>query len=219
MEDKKTIEQQSELNALRWLALSFEALAEANAPQKLKQIPLQLENISGQVSQAGAKQQQVFNDVQIIKKKLDKNDSTIKLLENSGKVNELLSCEYYDKYIIQPMVRSLFPIFDIIANHREYQKDCNANKVIDSILSQLKQFLSNYNIESIEHCPGDDFDPKTSKSLVWEDTTEKHLDKKVAYSLRTGFKLDSQRILRMEMVSLYRYKPSQTNNNTIKEGE
>ena len=220
MNEESDIQQEATTDAMRWLARGFEALVEANTPENLEEVPGQIVNLSNQVSQVETKQQQSLNGLESVKQELEKLGSASKLLENVGEVNQLLGQEHYNRHIIQPMVRSLFPIFDIIADSREFRRhcSCNTNSLMDSIRSQLQQFLANYDIETIEHEQGDSFDPKTSKSIMWEVTSEERLDKKVAYSLRTGFRSGKERILRTEMVSLFKYKPSETNTNTLIEG-
>jgi len=124
-----------------------------------------------------------------------------------------LGKQYYQEHIIEPMLRSLFPVFDIIADSRKHHGDCscNAMSLMDSIYSQLQQFLVNYDVEIFEHSAGDRFNPKSTKPIGWESTAEKHLENSIAQSLQAGFRLGQTRILRMETVSLFKYQPSKTN--------
>jgi len=132
-------------------------------------------------------------------------------------MNQLLGQEHYDRHIIEPMLRSLFPVFDIIADSRNHHGHCgcNATGLMDSIHSQLLQFLANYDIEIIKHAVADSYNPKTMQAIKWEITSEKYLEKSVAQSLQIGFRLGQTRILRMETVSLFEYQPSKTNTNTL----
>ena len=145
--------------------------------------------------------------------------SVSNLLEKAGETNLLLGKQHYQEHIIEPMLRSLFPVFDIIADSRRHHDNSagNTTSLTDSIYSQLRQFIANYDIEIIEHSSGDSFNPKTMKPIKWEITSQEHLEKSVAQSLQVGFRTGQTRILRPETVSLFKYQPSKTNSVNLNE--
>lgn len=183
----------------------------------LQDMPGQIVKLSNQVSQAETKQQQSLYDLESVKQQLEKLASTNKLLENASETNQLLSQEHYSQHIIEPMVRSLFPIFDLITDSRKHYSDLSSKEItlMHSVYSQLQQFLANYGIEIIKHTTGNSYNPKTMKAIKWEITSEKHLEKSVAESLQIGFQFGEVRMLRLEAVSLFKYQPSKTNTNKL----
>ena len=184
----------------------------------LQDIPGQIVQLSNQVSQVETKQQKSLCDIESVRQQLGNLTSTNKLLENAGETTQLLGQEHYNQHIIEPMVRSLFSIFDLIADsHKHSDFSCKEMGPMDSIYSQLQQFIMNYGIEIIKHTTEDSYDPKPMKPIKWEITSEKHLEKSVARSLQIGFKLGQTRVLRMETVSLFKYQPSETNSITLNE--
>ncbi|MBW7992421.1 MAG: nucleotide exchange factor GrpE [Planctomycetes bacterium] len=185
----------------------------------LQDMPGQIVHLSNQISQVETKQQQSLYDLESVKQQLEKLASINKLLENASETNQLLSQEHYNQHIIEPMVRSLFSIFDLITDSHKHHSDFSSKEMgpMYSVYSQLQQFLANYGIEIIKHTTGDSFNPKTMKPIKWEITSEEHLEKSIARSLQIGFKLGQTRVLRMETVSLFKYQPSETNSVTLSE--
>ena len=183
----------------------------------LQDIPGQIVQLSNQVSQVETKQQKSIYDLESVRQQIEKLVSINKLLENASETNQLLSQEHYNQHIIEPMVRSLFSIFDLITDSHKHHSDfsCKEMGPMYSVYSQLQQFLANYGIEIIKHTTGDSFNPKTMKPIKWEITSEEQLEKSIAQSLQIGFRLGQTRILRMETVSLFKYQPSETNTNTL----
>ena len=187
----------------------LQKLIDASLSSYLQDMPGKIVQLSNQVSQIETKQQQSLYDFESIKQQLESLVSMNNLLENASETNHLLGNEHYNQHIIEPMMRSLIPIFDLIADFRKHHPDSNY-KAMDSVYSQLQQFIANYDIEIIEHAAGDRFNPKTMKPIKWEITAEEHLEKSVARSLLIGFRSE-QRVLRMETVSLFKYQASETN--------
>ncbi len=185
----------------------------------LQNMPEQIVKLSNQVSQAETRQKQSLYDLESVKQQLEKLASINMLLENASETNQLLSQEHYSQHIIEPMVRSLFPIFDLITDSHKHHSDlsCKEMTLMRSINSQLQQFIANYGIEIIKHTAGDSFNPKTMKPIKWEITSEERPEKSIARSLQIGFRSGQTRILRMETVSLYKYQPSETNSVTLNE--
>ena len=210
--------QQEEVSETAWqLAQAIQELMEEHESDLPQEVSEQVVRLSNQVSQLENKQQQAINHLESIRQLLENTVSTNNLLEKAGQANLLLGKQHYDEHIIEPMLRSLFPVFDMIADSRKHHGDCscNAMSLMDSIYSQLLQFLANYDVEIFEHSPCDSFNPKSTKPIDWEITSEKHLENLIAQSLQAGFRLGQARILRMETVSLFKYQPSETNTNTL----
>lgn len=217
MNEDNNIIQQEVSNASRNLAQAFQKLMEnciASYSQDLQAVPEQIVRLSNQISQVERKQQQSLNSFDSIRQLFENTVSANNLLEKAGQVNLLLGKQHYDKHITEPMLRSLLPVVDIIVDSRKHNKNCSCNSanVINSIYSQLLQFLSSYGVEIFTHSERDKFDPQSMKPIKWEYTAESSLDNSVARSLQAGFRLNQTRILRMETVSLFKYKPSETNN-------
>ena len=152
-----------------------------------------------------------------IKQLIENMVSASSLLDKASQVNLQLGKQHYDDHIIIPMVRSLFPVFDVITDYRCHRDD--ADDLTGSILSQLRQFLAVYDIEIIEHSEGVEFDPKTMKPIGFKQTDKKHLDNRLSQSHRPGFKMGQERILKPQVITLFKYQPSKTNNITLIERE
>ena len=217
MNEENDIQQEEVSDAAWQLAQSFHELMEECAPDFPEEVSEQIVRLSNQISQVETKQQQSLYGLESVKQQLDDLTSTNKLLENAGKANQLLGQEHYAQHIVEPMVRSLFPVFDIIADSRNHHGHCgcNATGLMDSIYSQLLQFLANYGVEIFEHTTADSYDREIMKPIKWETTSQEHLENSIAQSLQAGFRLGQTRILRMETVSLYKHQPSKTNTNIL----
>ncbi len=217
MNEENDIQQEEVSDTALQLAQAIQELMEEYETDLPQEVSEQIVRLSNQISQVENKQQLSLNHFESIRQLLENTVSTNNLLEKAGEANHLLGKQHYQEHIIEPMLRSLFPVFDIIADSRKHHEycSCNATSLMDSIYSQLLQFLANYDVEIFEHFAGDSFDPKTMTPIKWEITSEKHLENLIAQSLQAGFRLGQARILRMETVSLYQYQPSKTNTNIL----
>jgi len=218
MKDKSDILQQGS-EAVCQLFQVLQQLIGISMSNCLQDMSGQIVQLSNQVSQVETKQQQSLNSFDSVRQLLENTVSANDLLEKAGQANLLLGRQHYEKHIIEPMLRSLLPVVDIIVDSRKHNKNCSCNSanVINSIYSQLLQFLSSYGIEIFTHSTGDKFDPQGMKPIKWEFTSEASLDNSVARSLQAGFRLDQTRILRMETVSLFKFKPSENESNNFNE--
>ena len=176
----------------------------------LKEVPEPMVRLLTQVGQIERGQQQLDRHLASIKQALENLGSAHELLENAGKTNQMLGQEHYEQRIIEPMVRSLFPVFDLMADSGRHHRDLHptVTGLLDAISTQLQQFIAQYDIEIIDHTAGESFDPKLMQPVEWKTTSEKQLDGIVAQSLQIGFRAGQTRILRMETVSLFKYQPS-----------
>ncbi|HEW78983.1 MAG TPA: nucleotide exchange factor GrpE [Phycisphaerales bacterium] len=217
MNEENDIQQEEISDAALQLAQAFQELMEECAPDFPKEVSEQIVRLSNQISQIENKQQQSLYNFESIRQLLENTVSANSLLEKAGETNLLLGKQHYEEHIIEPMLRSLFPVFDIIADSRKHHGycSCNAMSLMDSIYSQLLQFLANYGVEIFEHTTADSYDREIMKPIKWETTSQEHLENSIAQSLQAGFRLGQTRILRMETVSLYKHQPSKTNTNIL----
>jgi hypothetical protein len=214
MNEENEIQQEEITEAVSNLAKAIQELMDIYAVDRSKDsedIPEKIVRLSNQVSLLEKKQEQLLHHTESIKQLVNNIVSTNNLLERAGEANLLLGKQHYEEHVVIPMLRSLFPIFDLITDYRRHcnLSGNNANNPIISIYSQLQQFASNYDIEIIEHAAGNNFNPRIMKPVGWKGTSEKQLENCVAESLQIGFRLGETRILRLETVNLYKYEPSE----------
>jgi len=167
-----------------------------------------------QVGQIETKQQQSIYHLESIRKQLEVLISNNKLLENASSSNQVLSKQHYDEHVIEPMVRSLFPVFDIIEDAAKPWNNSNEKMNMDfirAVLTQLTQFLVNYDVHIIRHNSDAEFNPLVMKPIKWVLTDKKELDGLVAESMQIGFRFGQEKVLRLECVSLFKYSASQKN--------
>jgi len=171
--------------------------------------------MASQLTNVETLQKQLNLQLGSIEKALSNLSSHSKLLENASQTNLLLSNQHYDEHIIQPIVRSLFPVFDLIEDARKHWNHSRQNKeLLGAISSQMGQFLATYDVHVIQHQAENKFDPKTMKPITWIPTENGQFNGHIAESLQVGFRLGKERVLRSETVALFRHQASQT--NTIK---
>ena len=206
MNEESDIQQEEVSEAACRLAQAFQELMEEYATDFPEEVSEQIVRLSNQISQVERKQQQSLHHFESIRQLLENTVSANNLLENAGKANQLLGQEHYNQHIIEPIVRSLFPVIDIIEDAYKSWKDnhCQA-ELIEAIRIQLEQFLQNYGIEVIRHRPNTQFNRQLMKPVSRVSTTDKRLDGLVAGSLQIGFRWNQQRLLRPESVSIYKY--------------
>ena len=153
-------------------------------------------------------------EIDSIGKQLTGLTANIQGLEKTGQV---LSEQFYEDKVVQPMVRGLFPIIDLIEDAREKLINNQSLSLLTSeyliaCRTQLEEFLGYYNITSFRHEAGEQFAPKYMKPVKTALTTQPEQEGRIAGSLQCGFN-KQDRILRLESVSLYKYQ----NEKNIKE--
>jgi molecular chaperone GrpE (heat shock protein) len=136
------------------------------------------------------------------------------LLDDASRANHLLGEQHYTDHIITPMVKSLFPVFDLIQDLLDPQaKDDHASDAsrepLLAVRHQLEQFLGNYGIHMVKHEKGTPFDPKTMRPIACVQTDDKRLHQCLAESLQIGFQGIDQRVLRFETVSVFNCESQQ----------
>ncbi len=217
MNEESDIQQEKVSEAAWRLAQAFQELMEEYATDFPEEVSEQIVRLSNQISQVEKKQQQFLHHFESIRQLLENTVSANNLLENAGKANQLLGQEHYDQHIIEPMVRSLFPVIDIIEDAYKSWKDNNCQtgqdqaELIEAVRVQLEQFLQNYGVEVIRHQPNTQFSRQLMKPVSRVSTTDKSLDGLVAKSLQIGFRWNQQRLLRPESVSIYKYVEANIN--------
>ncbi len=211
MNEESDIQQEEASEAAYRLAQAFQELMEEYATDFPEEVSEQIVRLSNQISQVERKQQQFLHHFESIRQLLENTVSTNNLLENAGKANQLLGQEHYNQHIIEPIVRSLFPVIDIIEDAYKSWKDGQGQanqpqiELLEAIKVQLEQFLQNYGVEVIRHRPNTQFNRQLMKPVSRVSTTDKRLDGLVAKSLQIGFSWNQQRLLRPESVSIYKY--------------
>jgi len=194
----------------------------AQQPDIVDQVNTRLMAFGKQLTEIKTRLQQIAYALERMEKRQEQFHAEVKLLENAGQERQLLTEEYYRKHVIQPMVRSLLPVFDFVNDSQNGKAGPNNNgelsiqKLADSVLAQLCQFLSAYEIELVQNKGGTEFDPHAMKPTQEVSTYDKRLNNRVAKSLRIGFKDRQQRLLRPESVALYKYCETQSTQQTMK---
>lgn len=179
--------------------------------------------IGGMLPDWEAQNKKTGYQLQDISKRIEAFAANGELLENVNQTNRLLGSQFYEQRIIQPMVRGLFPLVDLIRNGERKldvtQPDTKSlRQYLSALRVQLEQFLGNYGIEVFGHEPNSQFDPKIMKPLQTTHTGEANLDGLVAESLQCGFRI-RERILRLETVSLFMSETDVSQNPRKLEGE
>ena len=170
-----------------------------------------------QMGQVETKQQQCLYHLEAVGKQLQALTANHKLLENAGRTHQLLGEQHYQQHVLDPILRSVFPVFDLIQDAGKSSDNQPSGNLIQSVWAQLEQFLVNYDIHIIRHAAGDDFDPKIMKPMKWALTTDQALHRHVCESLQIGFRWGQKRILRHESVSLYKFQADETKSNSSNE--
>ena len=163
-----------------------------------------------QMGQLETRQQQSLYHLEAVRKQLDMLTANTKLLENAGRSNDLLGEQHYQKHVLEPLLRSVFPVFDLIQDAGKSSDNQPSRDLVQSVWAQLEQFLLNYDVHIIRHTSGHLLDPKIMKPMKWTLTTDHTLDLRVCKSLQIGFKQGQERILRHESVSLYKFQADET---------
>ena len=164
--------------------------------------------MAGLLPDVEAQDKKVGYELEGIKQQVEGFAANGELLDNAIQTNRLLGPQFYDERIIQPMVRGLFPIADMIRDGERkmevmHPKAKRWRNYLAALRVQLEQFCGGYGIESFEHAPDSPFNPKIMRPLQTTPTNEGKLDGLVAKSLQCGFRTQ-EHILRLETVNLYK---------------
>lgn len=169
--------------------------------------------LSSQVVQHGTAQKQNMYMLDAAIKQLAAIASHIHTLESALRENRTLTDAYYQEHVIDPMIATLLPVFDLIDDARNswlesaFLVNSHVNELLDGIHTQLVQFLQIYGIEMLRHNPAVHFDPQIMRPAKIVEITSVELDFCIAKSLQAGFRtIKSKRLLRAESVILYKCK-------------
>jgi len=163
--------------------------------------------IGGTLPDFEAQNKKTGYQLQDISKQIEVFAANGELLKNVNQTNRLLGSQFYEQRIVQPMVRGLFPLWDLICEGSPKldatQPDIESLQLyISALRVQLEQFFACYRIESFSHKVLAEFDPKTMKPIKQVQIENGELNGLVAESLQCGFRIQ-ERILRLETVSLF----------------
>lgn len=178
-----------------------------------------------ELGQVQVKQQQALHELEAMHRQFENLLTTHKLLENASVENQILGDQHYEEHVIQPMVRSLFPILDLVHDAKVSWRGADESTgdqfmaFADAIWTQLRQFLLQYEVEIIGHQPHARFDARLMKPIKVHATSNKSLDGLIARCLQVGFRRGEDRLLRLETVSLYKHCPAQIETTTSNERE
>ena len=132
-------------------------------------------------------------------------------LEQTSRQQTLLSEQHYQRHIIEPLVRRVFPLIDMLLEatsgsdgqpHPNDQLD-----LLEALKAELHELLAGYGVEPIRATAGSVFEAKTMAPARLVPTYRQENDKMVESMLRLGFRRGEQ-ILRAAMVSIYRFEGS-----------
>ena len=167
--------------------------------------------IGGVLPDFDAQQKRTAYQLEAIGQQVEGLSANTLVLEEVSQASRMLGSEFYSERIIQPMVRGLFPIVDLLHDGMKMEsKQGRARstlRYLSALQVQLEQFLGTYGIETFSHKTGDTFDPKVMKPLKQQSTDNDDLNGLVAESLQCGFRIH-ERIVRLETVSLFRFESS-----------
>lgn len=170
-------------------------------------------------------QQQSLHQLQNLQKQFGDFLTTNRVLEEASQQNRILSDQHYEDHVISPMVRGLFPIFDIVYDavaSDEHAAKLNSRQFAGfagALWTQLEQFVLQYDVKVICDPPHTRFQAQTMKPVKTLATDNKSWDGLVASCLQVGFRKGPRRLLRPETVSLYKYRPSQLETRTSEGGQ
>ncbi len=168
--------------------------------------------VSGIMPDFETQNKKVSYELDAIKNQIESFNAISGLLDNVNQTNRILGSQFYEERIIDPMIRNLFPMIDLIDGARKkIESGSTALKQFVALQTQLEQFLATYGIERLRHKTQDECDSKTMKPLLTVITDNIDFDGLVAESLQCGFKTKT-RILRMETVSIYKHEQIETTN-------
>ena len=169
------------------------------------------EDVTRRLPDLEAQKSKIACDLGAIRQQVASLTSIHQLLERASQANHLLGKQHDTNHVIAPMLRSLFPVLDLIEDSLDHRNEDDLSagmnqKPLMAIWCQLEQFLSNYDVHILKHDNGTQFDPKMMKPVASVQTDNKRLHRHVAESLQIGFQMNDRQILRLETVSIFNYQ-------------
>lgn len=165
---------------------------------------------------------QANNQLELEKLELEKINEMLRkqLAEKEAHITELEAVSYKDSRPITPiridnsrkeesdkekrLVNSLLDILTLL-DFNELDSNCHPKELKDNIRRVISEALSYHNI-SLYRDEAVLFNPKWHQLITWETTEDPSLDDFIKEALSTGVKMDENRCLRPEKVSVYKYK-------------
>ena len=188
---------------------------------ELMETTQRLEQVEHQDKQLTLAVKELTETLKGISDRLDVLASKTAALENASDELTRQSEHSYRTRVIEPLVRSVFPIYDIVRDtrdmlaHREKIETSNVQKLIEAVPAMLEEFLAVYNIEPFRHEQGAPFDKQQMRPLQRVPTSDQALHLTVYRSCQSGFR-QGGRILRPEAVLLNVFKEVMPGKNEVK---
>lgn len=139
-------------------------------------------------------------------------------LEQTSRQQTLLSEQHYQQHVIEPLVRRVFPLIDMLletASGSNGEQFPNAQTdLLEALRVELYELLAGYGIELIRATTGSPFEGKIMKPVRFVPTPRARKDKKIESVVRPGFRR-GERILRPVMVAVYRFEDSKQISNNL----
>ncbi len=128
-------------------------------------------------------------------------------LTNASNEMSRMGNQFFEKRVMEPMVRSLFSLYDLLlATQAELQDEPGpAQETVAASLALLEEFLAIHTIEAYSHPVGARYEAALMQAVQSVETHTAHLDMTVAQSLRCGFRGDD-RVYRQESVVILKSK-------------
>jgi molecular chaperone GrpE (heat shock protein) len=134
------------------------------------------------------------------------------LLERASQERAVLSEEHHQHHVIEPMIRLLFPVIDVLDKAKGVKGKDNVLvdraqwAVVEQIQIYMNQFLSAHSVTVVRSQSGAPLNPKVMKPVQFVACQNIGQNSRVAKSLQAGFVQGTGRVLRFESVALYRYE-------------
>jgi len=130
-------------------------------------------------------------------------------MEEASRQQTLLSQQHFDRHVIEPLARQVFPLIDVLSESgSRCQCDQGCEDHSEAFQAELLDLLASYGIEPIHAASGSAFDAKTMQPACFMNTDQLSRDMTVKDIVRLGFRRED-RILRPVMVDLYRFEKPQ----------
>ena len=127
-------------------------------------------------------------------------------VEQASERLSLLSQQHYDRHVIEPLTRRVFPLMDMLSEASQNSEEQHSD-ILEAVQADLHELLAGYGVEPISVSAGGAFDAKTMQPVQLIPTHRKTEDKAIQSMIRPGFRCD-KRILRPAMVVMYRFEGS-----------
>lgn len=207
-----TAKENDRLDAGAFLNQCLEAIAENVAARTSQELERQTAPLRSRIEQVATAVEDIHGAQALMAEKLRALIAHSQLLEKASQEHARLSEEHYHRRIIEPMVRLLFPVVDVLDKAKGFKGSGQGLvhgaqwAVVEQIQIYLTQFFCAHDIRPIRNPPGSALDPKVMKPVRFVPCHDANLDGRLAGSLQAGFVRGTDQVLRCETVALYRYE-------------